>query len=313
MIPAVSGQPGASHLEGMLPGRVRLHEPLSRHTSFRIGGPADIWIDVVGAADIGTVQAVAGAEGLPLTVVGGGTNILVSDLGVRGIVIHPGRSLVSTEWSECRGGIRVRAGAALALKRLVTEAIERGLAGLEFAEGIPGSVGGGLLMNAGAFGGELSQAITGVEGVDGDGKVVRLSREVLLFQYRRLDLPAGFVITHVEFLLTPGEREAIEARRADAKRRREKHQPLGYPNAGSIFKNPPGLFAGLLLESVGMKGERCGGAMVAVEHANFIVNVGHASAADVRALMAEGARRVWERHGVRLEPEIRLVGEWREV
>jgi len=310
MTSAVLDHVRTSCLESLLPGRVRLREPLRRHTSFRIGGPADVWVEVADPAEIRAVQRVAAAEGLPLCIIGGGTNILVSDLGIRGIVLHPGRPLVSVEWADCPEGVRVRAGAGLTLKRLVTEAIARGFAGLEFAEGIPGSVGGGLLMNAGAFGGELSQTITAVEGVDASGAVCRLARDVLQFQYRRLELPAGLVVTHVEFLLTPGDREAVEARRMDAKRRREKHQPLGYPNAGSVFKNPPGKFAGRLLESVGMKGERRGGAMVAAEHANFILNLGDATAADVRALMAEGARRVWEQHGIRLEPEIRFVGEW---
>ena len=313
MTPAPLDDVCVADLESMVPGRVRFAEPLRRHTSFRIGGPADVWIDVGDANEIRAVQGVATAAAVPVCIIGGGTNILVSDLGVRGIVLHLGRPLGATIWTDGPGGVRVRAGAGLTLKRLVTEAIERGLAGLEFAEGIPGSVGGGLLMNAGAFGGEFSQVITAVEGVDSRGEVCRLSRDRLHFQYRRLDLPAGLVITHVEFLLTPGDREALEARRLDAKRRRERHQPLGLPNAGSIFKHPPGLFAGRLLESVGMKGERRGDAMVATQHANFIVNLGAATAADVRALMAEGARRVWEQHGVRLEPEIRLVGDWEDA
>lgn len=310
MTPAALDHGHVSDMEKLLPGRVRFREPLKRHTSFRIGGPADVWADVGDAAEIAVVQRVATGEGLPLSIIGGGTNILVSDLGVRGVVIHPGRPLASTTWAPARDGVQVHAGAALMLKRLVTESIERGLAGLEFAEGIPGTVGGGLLMNAGAFGGELSHVITAVEGVDACGEVCRLSRDSLPFAYRRLDLPSGLVITHVDFLLTPGDRQSLDARRADVKRRRERLQPLGYPNAGSIFKNPPGYFAGRLLESVGMKGERRGDAMVAAQHANFIINLGEATAADVRALMAEGARRVWEQHGVRLEPEIRFVGDW---
>jgi UDP-N-acetylmuramate dehydrogenase len=293
--------------------RVRFAEPLSRHTSFRIGGPADVWVEVDGAADIRSAQMLAATARLRLFVLGGGTNVLVSDRGVRGVVLHLGRPLARADWRSNGTGCHVRVGAALPLKRLVTDAIARGLAGLEFAEGIPGTIGGGLLMNAGAFGGEISQVITCVEGVDAHGEVLRLPRTALRFGYRRFDLPAGFIVTHVEFLLLPGERAAIAARREDAKQRREAHQPLGHPNAGSIFKNPAGEFAGRLLEAAGMKGVRCGGAMVSGRHANFIVNVGGATANDVRALMTEAARRVWEMRGVRLEPEIRLVGEWNEA
>ena len=290
--------------------RVRFDEPLSRHTSFRIGGPADVWVEVADAEEIRCVQLFAAAADLPVFVLGGGTNILVSDRGVRGIVLHLGRALACLDWRANGRGLHVRAGAALPLKRLVTEAIARDLTGLEFAEGIPGTVGGGLLMNAGAFGGEIGNVVEYVDGVDAYGDPQRFPRSALRFGYRRFDLPPGFIVTRLEFLLHPGEPVAIRARRDEAKRRREAHQPLGYPNAGSIFKNPPGEYAGRLLDAVGMKGERCGGAMVAEQHANFIVNAGGATAADVRALMIEAARRVWEAKGVRLEPEIKLVGDW---
>ena len=290
--------------------RVRFDEPLSRHTSFRIGGPADVWVEVADAVEIRRAQALAAAADLPLFVLGGGTNILVSDRGVRGVVLHLGRPLASLEWHANGKGLHVRAGAALPLKRLVTEAVARDLTGLEFAEGIPGTVGGGLLMNAGAFGGEIADVIEGIEGVDPRGGSQRLPRSALRFGYRHFDLPPGFIVTHLEFLLHLGDSAAIRSRCDDAKRRREAHQPLGYPNAGSIFKNPPGEFAGRLLEAVGMKGQRRGGAMVSEQHANFIVNVGGATAADVRLLMAEASRRVWEAKRIRLQPEIRLVGEW---
>jgi UDP-N-acetylmuramate dehydrogenase len=290
--------------------RVRFAEPLSKHTSFRIGGPADVWVEVADAVEIRRVQAIAAATGLPLFVLGGGTNLLVSDRGVRGIVLHLGRPMASVEWRANASGVHVRAGAALRFKRLVTECVDRDLAGLEFAEGIPGTVGGGLLMNAGAFGGEIADVVEFIEGVDARGEVQQIPRPALRFGYRRFDLPSGFIVTHLQFLLHHGERAAIRARREEAKRRREAHQPLGYPNAGSIFKNPPGEFAGRLIEAVGLKGHRRGGAMISDRHANFIVNVGNATAADVCALMDEATRRVWEAKGVRLEPEVRLVGDW---
>jgi UDP-N-acetylmuramate dehydrogenase len=292
--------------------RVRFGEPLSAHTSFRIGGPADVWVEVTDAMEIRRAQALAAAADLPHFVLGGGTNILVSDRGVRGVVLHLGRALASLEWRTNGNGLHVRAGAALPFKRLVTESVARDLAGLEFAEGIPGTVGGGLLMNAGAFGGEIANVVELIEGVDARGEVQRVPRNALRFGYRHFDLPPGFVVTHLEFLLRSGDRDAIRAKLEDAKRRREAHQPLGYPNAGSIFKNPPGQFAGGLIEAVGLKGRRHGGAMISERHANFIVNAGGATAADVRALIEEAKRLVAETAGVRLELEIKLVGDWRE-
>ncbi len=290
--------------------RVRFDEPLSRHTSFRIGGPADVWVEVANATEIQKVQRIAVEAALPLYVLGGGTNVLVSDRGVRGIVLHLGRPLAVLQWRTNGRGQYVRAGAAAPLKRLVNEAIARDLAGLEFAEGIPGTIGGGLLMNAGAFGGEMADVVEYVEGVSAAGEVTRLARADLQFGYRHFALPAGWVVTYLGFALSPGDGAAIRAKRADAKRRREAHQPLGYPNAGSVFKNPPGKFAGRLLEAAALKGYRRGGAMISHQHANFIVNVDAATAADVRDLIDEAAQRVWDATGVRLEPEIRLVGEW---
>lgn len=290
--------------------RVRFGEPLSRHTSFCIGGPADVWVEVADATEIRRVQTLAAAAGLPLFVFGGGTNVLVSDRGVRGVVLRLGRPLASAQWRVNGSGQCVRAGAALPLKRLVSEAIARDLFGLEFAEGIPGTVGGGLLMNAGAFGGEIADVMTTMEGVDAAGAVRRWPRAELHFGYRHFDLPAGFVVTHMEFLLHSGDGHAIRAKRDDAKRRRQAQQPLGYPNAGSIFKNPSGHRAGRLIQDAGLKGLRRGGAMVSEQHANFIVNAGGATAADVRGLMREVERRVFEACGVCLEPEIRLVGDW---
>lgn len=290
--------------------RVRFSEPLSRHTSFRIGGPADIWVEVADAADIARVQKLAAAAELPLWVVGGGTNLLVADRGVRGVVMHLGRSFATVEWETAGDSAPVRAGAAMPLKKLVTLAIERGLEGLEFAEGIPGSTGGGLLMNAGAFGGEISEVVGYVEGVDRQGDERRIPREQLRFHYRNFDLEPGFIVTHIGLVLRAGVPDTIRARREDIKRRREARQPLGYPNAGSIFKNPPGEYAGRLIEAAGLKGLRIGGAMLSPQHANFIINLGSATAADVRALMRAAEERVWEVRRIRLQPEIKLVGEW---
>jgi UDP-N-acetylmuramate dehydrogenase len=204
----------------------------------------------------------------------------------------------------------VEAGAAVQIGRLARESADRGLGGLEYAEGIPGTVGGALFMNAGAYGGEIAGAVDEVEGVDGSGAVVCLSREQLAFGYRRTALPSGFVVTAVRFRLATDLPERVHDRLEHARARRTASQPHGWANAGSIFKNPPGDFAGRLVEASGLKGTRVGGARISEQHGNFIVNEGGAHAVDVQALMQQAQRAVWERMGIWLEPEVRLVGSW---
>src|SRR5262249_23493202 len=178
---------------------------------------------------------------------------------------------------------------------------------------IPGSLGGGLLMNAGAFGGELSRVVEAITGVGANGTLVRLPGEKLGFAYRRTALPPGLIVTEVEFHLTRQPREVLLATMGAAQRQRQQTQPHGHPNAGSIFKNPPGTHAGRLIEAAGLKGRAHGGAQVSERHANFIVNTGRASAAEVRHLMAQIQQTVWQKSHVWLEPEVRLVGEWEET
>jgi UDP-N-acetylmuramate dehydrogenase len=290
--------------------RARFAEPMARHTSFRIGGPADVWIEVEDAAELGDAFARARANALPVWTLGAGTNVLVSDRGIRGVVIHLGRGFRFVDWTIGGDRASVRAGAAVPFKKLVYDAVVRGFAGLEFGEGIPGSLGGGLTMNAGAFGGEIGRVVVALEGVHADGQIEELPRDRLPFQYRRLDLPAGWVITAVRLMLARGDAAEMAKRVASARDKRKRNQPLGWPNAGSVFKNPAGGFAGRLLEEAGVKGLARGGARVSDVHANFIVNAGGATAADVRSLMDEMAERVHARCGVRLEPEVKLVGEW---
>ena len=290
--------------------RMRFDEPLSRHTSFRIGGPADAWLELNEAAELAELFVLAAESGTPVFTLGSGTNVLVSDRGVRGIVVHLGRGFHFIEWTESGDRAHVRAGASVPFKKLVYDAVERGFAGLEFGEGIPGSLGGGLTMNAGAFGGEIGKVVDSLEGVHRDGRVEELPRAALAFQYRRLDLPPGWVITAVRLTVERGDRAEMEKRVTTARDKRKKNQPLGFPNAGSIFKNPPGTFAGRLLEEAGVKGLARGAAKVSELHANFIVNAGGATASDVRALMEEMRKRVEARSGVRLDPEVKLVGEW---
>jgi UDP-N-acetylmuramate dehydrogenase len=291
--------------------RIRLDEPLAKYTSFRIGGPADLFFEPADADMLAAVLAAAHARGIPVTRLGGGTNILVSDLGVRGLSVRLGRDFDYRRWGDEEDErVTVDVGAATRLGKLVREAVDLGLEGLEFAAGIPGSVGGGALMNAGAFGGEIGDAIVSIDGVALDGRPLRLERSALEFSYRRLALRVDVVITSVRFRLQRSSvgklRRIVEA--VQSKRRSK--QPLGLPNAGSIFKNPHGEFAGRLIERAGLKGRTVGQAQVSPEHANFIVNLGDATASDVHTLMGLIQDVVWERSGVWLEPEVRLVGEW---
>ena len=291
--------------------RVRRDEPLARHTSMRVGGPADLFCEVESEQALAALVRHARASHQSVFVLGGGTNLVVGDRGVRGVTVKLGRSFTRTEWiAEDAAGADVVAGAAANFKRVVLEISERGHRGVEFGEGIPGTIGGGVRMNAGAFGGEIADVTVAIRGVTAEGEVVRIPRAELAFAYRRLDLPRGFAVTALEMRVARGEPEAIARAIAEAKRKRGRHQPLGQPNAGSIFKNPPGDFAGRLIELCGLKGRSVGGAQVSPQHANFIVNTGSAKACEVRDLMHEVRDTVWRRRGVWLEPEGRLVGEW---
>ena len=295
---------------GAAGANVRLGEPLGRHTSFRIGGPADVFIEVASVPELMAILRACARHGAPIFFLGGGTNLLVSDRGARGVVVKLGRPFDFVEWQLTGPEARLRVGAAVPFKRLVMHTVAEGLAGLEFGEGIPGTVGGGLLMNAGAFGGEIGRVVDAIEAVTDRGELVVLPRDRLGFAYRRLDLPTRAIVTAVQLRLKRGEPARLAAAVRDAKARRDRLQPKGHPNAGSIFKNPPGTPAGKLLEAVGLKGARLGNAMVSLRHANFIVNLGGARAADVKGLMDLAARVVRQRLGVELEPEVRLVGDW---
>lgn len=294
----------------LLGERVQFSFVLARHTSFRIGGPADAFAEPTTLAELQALIALLHAESIPMFVLGSGTNILVSDKGVRGVVVKLGDGFLYSRWAESDEGATVHVGAANTLGRFVREAVRKGYRGVEFAEGIPGTVGGGLLMNAGAFGGELSAVVVAITGVHHDGRCERLLGETLGFAYRRTALPSQFVVTEVEFRLMRGCGEEIAAKMKTAQQKRHKTQPHGFPNAGSIFKNPSGTYAGRLIESVGLKGHRHGYAQVSEQHANFIVNTGGASAADVRGLMDQIQQTVWEKTNIWLEPEVRLIGDW---
>jgi UDP-N-acetylmuramate dehydrogenase len=293
-------------LRALLGPALEHNRSLASLTSFKIGGPAELFTAVQDENQLSTIMAAAYQHDVPVFCLGAGTNLLVSDRGIRGLVLTLDAGFGSTSVS----GNHVSAGAAMQFRTLVEEVTEQGLAGLEFGEGIPGTIGGGLVMNAGAFGGEMARVVRLVHGVTETGERRALTNHEIGFAYRRSALPRGFVITQVEFELERGDRETLQAHVHAIRARRAAHQPGDYPNAGSIFKNPPGKFAGRLLETAGLKGVRIGDAAFSAGHANFIVNLGGARANDVRGLIELARNKVQQATGVLLEAEVKLVGEW---
>lgn len=293
-------------LAALLGSRTRVGEPLARHTSLRVGGPADVLVQPDTPEELSVVLRTAAGHGVPVTMLGGGSNLLVGDGGIRGVVVKLGRGFRAV----ARDGDLVRAGAAVQMGRLARETAALGLAGLEHGEGIPGTVGGAIRGNAGAYGGDVASVLERICGVDEHGTLCELPRASVAFDYRRAALPARFVVTAAVFRLRPDDPAAVLARLEHARARRTAAQPQGVATAGSIFKNPRGDHAGRLIEMAGLKGRRIGHARISDRHANWIVNEGRALAADVQALMTMAQRAVWERSGVWLEPEVRLIGTW---
>jgi UDP-N-acetylmuramate dehydrogenase len=284
---------------------------LRRYTTFQIGGEADLFFEPASIESLAEVLAAAHEIGVPVTCLGGGSNVLVSDAGIRGLVVRLGKAFAYIrETGEDDAGVSFEVGAATRFIRLAKETASRGLAGLEFGSGIPGSVGGAAQMNAGAFGGEISNTMTAMTMVTLDGEIVEKPREQLEFSYRKLAFDRPAVIASLRFRLLRSSVGRLQQVVARVQEKRRRNQPAGYPNAGSIFKNPPGEYAGRLIEKAGLKGTTKGGAQVSQEHANFIINLGAATASDVRGLMGLVQEEVWRKCGVWLEPEVRLIGEF---
>lgn len=282
---------------------LRENVPLGAYTTLKLGGPADAFAEPADEAELKALLAIARDAGLPVFVLGCGSNLLVSDSGFRGLVIR------TVGWKALRfDGCRVTAGAGLPLAILAREAAAHNLGDLAFASGIPGSVGGGVLMNAGAYGGELGAWVTAVRGVRSDGAFFELDRSRLAFSYRHSALQEmDAVITSAELTLQPADGEALRREMAELNRRRAEKQPLGQPSCGSTFKRPEGAYAAALIDQCGLKGLRIGGAAVSEKHAGFLINLG-GTADDYLRLMRHVQRVVLEQTGFRLEPEVRLVG-----
>ena len=281
-----------------------VNEPMSAHTTLKLGGPADYMVFPRDGEEIAAMFREAAENGVPVTVIGHGSNLLVLDGGIRGLVICIGKNMRKIT----REGNILKAQAGAMLGSVALEAAEAGLTGLEFASGIPGTVGGGVTMNAGAYDGEMAQVVTEVRGIRPDGTAVCLSREEMDFSYRHsVAQEKGFIVTEVTFELKPGDPAVIRARMSELNAKRSEKQPLDLPSAGSTFKRPEGYYAAALIDQCGLKGYSIGGARVSEKHAGFLVNTG-TSSRDFLNLMKKVQAIVEERAGVRLEPEIRITG-----
>ncbi|MEW5761644.1 MAG: UDP-N-acetylmuramate dehydrogenase [Bacillota bacterium] len=294
-------------LRRLLAGEVRPDEPLSRHTTWRVGGPAEVFVLPAGPRDVAAVVRYTAPRGIPLTVLGNGSNVLVGDRGVRGVVLRIGAGLAEVEVGE--GRIRAQAGASLC--RVAGMALAAGLGGLEFVWGIPATVGGAIAMNAGANGRAMADIVTRVLAVAPNGEQVTLAREDLAFGYRTSVFHAGhFIAVETDLALVPEERGHIHRRMKACLAHRKATQPLEYPSAGSVFKNPGEEAAGRLIELAGGKGLTIGRAQVSAKHANFIVNLGGATAADIYELINRVRELVYVETGVALELEVKVLGVW---
>ncbi len=291
-------------LGNILPGEcIKTNEPMSRHTTFRIGGPARYYVRPKTREQLARIAMLCRRENVSWYVVGHGSNLLAGDEGYDGVIL-------STEGlTRCQvEGEEMRAEAGLLLSRAAKEAARMSLGGFEFAAGIPGTVGGAVVMNAGAYGSELKDVLTWVRVLDTEGKILTLEAGELELGYRTSRIPSeGYVVLEAGFKLAAGDREAILGRMEELAAKRREKQPLDYPSAGSTFKRPAGHFAGKLIEDAGLRGFRVGGAQVSEKHCGFVINRKDATAADVMELCREVKRRVREQSGVELELEVKLL------
>ena len=297
-----------NYLKEMIPSeRIRLDETMSRHTTFRVGGPADYFIVPESIEELSKLVKYLNLVEREYFILGNGSNLLVGDHGYRGVVIW-----IADNFAEIKvEGNKIIAGAGAMLSKVASTALEAGLTGFEFASGIPGSVGGAMVMNAGAYGGEMKDIVKRVEVVTTDGDVFEMSNAEMNFGYRTsVCRKAKLAVTKVEFELEAGDKEAIKARMDELKAQRLAKQPLEFPSAGSTFKRPEGHFAGKLIMDAGLSGYTIGGAKVSEKHCGFIVNSGNASAIDIHDLIFEVQEKVKNRFNVKLEPEVCIIGEF---
>ena len=298
-------------------------EPMKKHTTFRIGGPADYYAEP-DVSQISKLIEIAKACDMPVAVIGNGSNLLVGDKGIRGLVIGIGKGLSAIEVTEAvaqqstaqdltaqGNGRIITAGAGAILAAVAAKAAEASLSGLEFASGIPGSVGGAVVMNAGAYGGEIKDVLIDATVLTAEGELKTVTRDELDLSYRHSIVPEkGYIVLSARFRLTPKPKEEIKSYMAELRTKRVQKQPLEYPSAGSTFKRPEGYFAGKLIMDAGLRGYSVGDAQVSQKHCGFVVNKGEATAADVLTLIKDVQETVLKQFGVKLEPEVKMIGEF---
>ncbi len=283
------------------------HERMERHTTFRIGGPADYFVMPSEAEEIRQITGLCRSRSIPYYIIGNGSNLLVGDKGYRGVIIQVFRNMnrIRVEGDE----LHAQAGALLS--KVAAAAYEAGLTGVEFASGIPGTLGGAVRMNAGAYGGEMKQVLKNASVLTPSGELLTIPVEEMGMGYRTSIVSKNdYVVLEAVLSLKPGKKEEIRAAMDDLKERRVTKQPLEYGSAGSTFKRPEGYFAGKLIEDAGLRGRRIGDAQVSEKHCGFVINRGKATASEVAELMDEVVRRVQETSGVRLQPEVKRIGEF---
>jgi len=296
-----------TEIKKIFKGKISLNEVLASYTTFRIGGVADYYIEPADAEDVVSIINYINKQGIPYFVLGNGSNILISDEGIRGVVIN---MIHGFSYLKHENG-HIISGSGVKLAKLADYSIQCGYAGLEMLASIPATVGGALVMNAGCYGGETAQYVTDVTLVS-DAKLVKRTKQECEFSYRSSNLK-GTVIIESKFKLPQGNKEETSVRRKEFLLKRNESQPVEIPNAGCMFKNPPGNHAAILIDQAGLKGLSHGGAMVSPKHANFIVNVNNASANDVLELVKTVRKTIREKTGIELEMEVKLVGFGEEV
>lgn len=287
--------------------RLLFHEPMNRHTTFRVGGEAECMAVVETKDELSQLVSYLGRIEQEYFVLGNGSNLLVGDKGYRGIVVKLGSRLSAVRVERDH----IAAGAGALLSQVASAARDAGLSGMEFAAGIPGSIGGGIVMNAGAYGGEMKQIVQMVRVMDKEGEILTLDNDTMEFGYRTSIIRnRPFIVLGVVLKLTPGNKDEISAKMEELMKQRKSKQPLEYPSAGSTFKRPEGYYAGKLIMDAGLRGYRIGGAQVSEKHCGFVINSGGASAADIREVIEEVQERVRDRFHVRLEPEVIFLGDF---
>lgn len=284
---------------------IKVDEPMSQHTTFRVGGPADLLVSPKGS-ELSAILQMAKEENIPVTIIGNGSNLLVRDGGIRGLVIEIGKGM---DEIQIHGNhLTVEAGALLS--KAANVAAGAGLGGMEFAAGIPGSLGGAVVMNAGAYGGEMKDILVSATVIDGEGNILTLTNEELDLSYRHSCVPEnGYVVVSAELELTEKPEEEIRQVMAELREKRVEKQPLEFPSAGSTFKRPEGYFAGKLIQDAGLRGYQVGGAQISEKHCGFVINRGDATAQDILQLIEDVQKKVKEEFSVELETEVRIIGE----